>query len=59
MKNKPYPKHQKETEFHGSYQEFTLTVLPPDDPLHLARIEQDRQERSKASNKRNGRKPKK
>jgi hypothetical protein len=61
VKKKPYPKHQKETEFHGSYQEFTVTVLPPDDPEAMARVRKDHLENSKvrnASKKRGGKKPK-
>jgi hypothetical protein len=32
MKIKPNPMHQKETEFHGSYQAFTGTVISPNEP---------------------------
>jgi hypothetical protein len=57
MKKKPYPKHQKEMEFHGSYQEFSLTVLSPDDPEVKARDHQENARKRSASKKRGGKKP--
>jgi hypothetical protein len=62
MKNKPNPLHQKETEFHGSFQAFTAVLLSPDDPTVKARVRKGRPAdvpRPRASKKRGGKKPKK
>ena len=62
MKNKPNPLHQKETEWHGSFQEFTATVVSPDDPSLEPRVRRGRPadaRRAVEPKKRGGKKPKK
>ena len=62
MKYKPNPLHQKETEFHGSYQAFTGTVISPDDPRAYKGPRKGRPidaPQPRAAKKRGGKKPKK
>ena len=42
MKNKPNPLHNKYTHFTGSFQAFSGTVVPPDDPRVAGRIRRGR-----------------
>lgn len=40
--NSKRPMHQPETEFVGELQEFTMTVVPPDDPSLEPRVRKGR-----------------
>jgi hypothetical protein len=62
MKNKRNPLHQKETEFHGSFQEFSGTVVSPDHPSvknRVRRVRPGKAQRGNPPKKRGGKAPKK